>query len=147
MRLIRHLEEIKITRAFKLYKAGEIGGRFRRKIKIGKFTYDIGIANTLPGEYEISFGVMGKPLKVLGTGNAFKVFAAVAQAIQEFLKEMKKQEVTVDILTFTADPDEKSRVKLYDRFAKKFEKMFGFKLTNREDVGGFDIEYEFTRVK
>lgn len=145
MRLQRHLDEIKITRAFDLKKAAALGGRFRRKIKIGKHTYDIGIANTLPGEFEISFGIIGKPLQVLGTGNAFKVFAAVAQAIKEFLKEMEKQEEIVNILTFSAGADEKSRVKLYDRFAKKFEKMFGFKLTNREDVGGFDIEYEFTR--
>jgi len=148
MRLQRYLNEIKITREFKLKKATGEGryARFQRKIKIGKETYDIGIANTLPGEFEISFGIEGKPLKVLGTGNAFKVFAAVAQAIQEFLKEMDKKDVPVEFLTFSAGADEKSRVRLYDRFAKKFEKMFGFRLTNREDVGGFDIEYEFKRV-
>jgi len=151
MRLTRYLDEIKITRDFDLKKATTFsrksGARFRRTIRIGKEEYDIGIANTLPGEYEISFGIMGKPLQVLGTGNAFKVFAAVAQAIKEFLKEMDKKDEPVEFLTFSAGADEKSRVKLYDRFAKKFEKMFGFRLTNREDVGGFDIEYEFKRVR
>ncbi len=149
MRLQRYLNEIKITREFRLDKAASFSGkgvRFRRTVKIGKETYDIGIANTLPREYEISFGMMGKPLKVLGTGSAFKVFAAVAQAIKEFLKEMEKKGERVEYLTFSAGADEPSRIKLYDRFAKKFEKMFGFKLTGREDVGGFDIEYEFKRV-
>lgn len=88
---------------------------------------------------------MGKPLQVLGTGNAFKVFAAVAQAIQEFLKEMEKKEMPVWKLTFSAGADEPSRIKLYDRFAKKFKTMFGFKLSSRT-VDQFDVDYEFQRV-
>jgi hypothetical protein len=150
MRLQRHLNEIKITRKFELKKkSGFTGGSgrfFRRTIKIGENKYDIEIVPTkLPREYDISFGIIGRPLQILGTGNAFKVFAAVAQAIKEFLKDMNKREEPVDTLTFSANADEPSRIKLYDRFAKKFEKLFGFRLTNR-DIDLYDIEYEFRRV-
>jgi hypothetical protein len=150
MRLQRYLNEIKITRKFDLKKMSAFTGKgtnFSRSVKIGKYTYDIEIiASKLPKEYDISFGIIGKPLDVLGTGSAFKVFAAVAQAIKDFLKAADKRNEPVDTLIFTAATDQPSRVKLYDRFAKNFEKMFGFRFIGKEDIGGFDIEYEFKRV-
>jgi hypothetical protein len=148
MRLNKYINEIKITRKFDLEKPTKKRylDSFNRQVKIGKEKYEIDISPGLIGEYDIAFGIIGKPLDVLGTGNAFKVFAAVAQAIKEFLKIMDKKQEPVDMLMFSANIEHPSRIKLYDRFAKKFEKLFGFKLTNREDIG-FDIEYEFTRVK
>jgi len=154
MRLNKYINEIKITRDFKLGpKPGpkpplRIRDQYWAKsVKIGNFTYIIDIEMGLIGEWIISFGIKGKSPKISGTGNAIKVFGAVAQAIKEFLKEMDKKGEAVDYLAFTANEDEPSRVKLYDRFAKKFEKMFGFKLEDREVTGYGDIEYEFKRIK
>jgi hypothetical protein len=146
MRLNKYINEIKITRKFDLKKGKSRYGDWTSSFKIGDLKYDVFITSGLHGEYTIAFGVVGQPLKILGTGNAFKVFAAVAQSIKEFLKDMDKKDEPVDLLAFTAGTDHPSRVKLYDRFAKKFEKMFGFMLIDRDDIGG-DIEYVFKRVK
>jgi len=147
MRLNRHLNEIKITRKFDLKKGKSRYGDWQSKFKIGELKYEVHITSGLIGEYSIAFGIVGKPLEIIGTGgNVFKVLSAVAQSVKEFLKEMEEKGEPVNLLVFTGNKDEPSRIKLYDRFAKKFEKMFGFKLTSREDIG-YDIEYEFKRVK
>lgn len=142
----KKLSEIKVTRKFDLKKGRSRYGDWTSSFKIGDLKYDVFITSGLHGEYSISFGVLGKPLEILGTGNAFKVFAAVAQSIKEFLKDMDKKGEPVELLAFTADAYHPSRIKLYDRFAKKFEKMFGFRLIDRDDIGG-DIEYVFKRIK
>ena len=64
--------------------------------------------------YQITFeirGTGGKPHDISKTGNEFKVFATVAEILNEYLKKVKP-----DIFWFTAK--EPSRAKLYDRFAK-----------------------------
>ena len=64
--------------------------------------------------YQITFeirGAGGKPHDISKTGNEFKVFATVAEILNEYLKKVKP-----DIFWFTAK--EPSRAKLYDRFAK-----------------------------
>ena len=64
--------------------------------------------------WQITFeirGTGGKPHDISKTGNEFKVFATVAEILNEYLKKVKP-----DIFWFTAK--EPSRAKLYDRFAK-----------------------------
>ena len=64
--------------------------------------------------YQITFeirGTGGKPHDISKTGNEFKVFATVAEILNEYLKKVKP-----DNFWFTAK--EPSRAKLYDRFAK-----------------------------
>ena len=64
--------------------------------------------------WQITFeikGSGGKPHDISKTGNEFKVFAAVAEILNDYLKKTKP-----DIFWFTAK--EPSRAKLYDRFAK-----------------------------
>ena len=56
-------------------------------------------------------GTGGKPHDISKTGNEFKVFATVAEILNEYLKKVKP-----DNFWFTAK--EPSRAKLYDRFAK-----------------------------
>ena len=56
-------------------------------------------------------GTGGKPHDISKTGNEFKVFATVAEILNEYLKKVKPE-----IFWFTAK--EPSRAKLYDRFAK-----------------------------
>ena len=64
--------------------------------------------------WQITFeirGTGGKPHDISKTGNEFKVFATVAEILDEFLKKAKP-----DQFWFTAK--EPSRAKLYDRFSK-----------------------------
>ena len=56
-------------------------------------------------------GTGGKPHDISKTGNEFKVFATVAEILNEYLKKVEPE-----IFWFTAK--EPSRAKLYDRFAK-----------------------------
>ena len=64
--------------------------------------------------YQITFeirGTGGKPHDISKTGNEFKVFATVAEILNEYLKKGEPE-----IFWFSAK--EPSRAKLYDRFAK-----------------------------
>ena len=64
--------------------------------------------------YQITFeirGTGGKPHDISKTGNEFKVFATVAEILNEYLKKVEP-----DVFWFSAK--EPSRAKLYDRFAK-----------------------------
>ena len=64
--------------------------------------------------WQITFeirGAGGKPHDISKTGNEFKVFATVAEILNEYLKKVKPS-----VFWFTAK--EPSRAKLYDRFAK-----------------------------
>ena len=64
--------------------------------------------------YQITFeirGTGGKPHDISKTGNEFKVFATVAEILNEYLKKVEPE-----IFWFSAK--EPSRAKLYDRFAK-----------------------------
>ena len=64
--------------------------------------------------WQITFeirGAGGKPHDISKTGNEFKVFATVAEILNEYLKKVEP-----DNFWFTAK--EPSRAKLYDRFAK-----------------------------
>jgi len=64
--------------------------------------------------WQITFeirGAGGKPHDISKTGNEFKVFATVAEILNEYLKKVKPEN-----FWFTAK--EPSRAKLYDRFAK-----------------------------
>ena len=56
-------------------------------------------------------GTGGKPHDISKTGNEFKVFATVAEILNEYLKKVEPS-----VFWFTAK--EPSRAKLYDRFAK-----------------------------
>jgi len=60
--------------------------------------------------FEIT-GSGGKPHDISKTGNEFKVFATVAEILNEYLKKVEP-----DVFWFSAK--EPSRAKLYDRFAK-----------------------------
>ena len=64
--------------------------------------------------YQITFeirGTGGKPHDISKTGSEFKVFATVAEILNEYLKKVEPE-----IFWFSAK--EPSRAKLYDRFAK-----------------------------
>lgn len=59
-----------------------------------------------------------------GKGDAFKVMATVIAIIKEVVAKYK-----FDVLYFSADPGEKSRVSLYDKLSKKLL-MPGYEIVN-----------------
>ena len=64
--------------------------------------------------YQITFeirGTGGKPHDISKTGSEFKVFATVAEILNEYLKKVEPE-------NFWFSAKEPSRAKLYDRFAK-----------------------------
>lgn len=145
MRLIRYINEIKLTRQSKLKIGMGLFGDWRSTFKVGDLQYDVFISKSPDGDYSIAFGVIDKPLEVLGTGNAIKVFTAVTQSIKRFLKDMEKKGEPVEKLSFATAGDDKSRLKLYDRFAKKFDSVFGYKLISKEPIGYGEVEYIFKK--
>lgn len=74
---------------------------------------------------------------ITGTGNAIQVFAAVIKTFKIFIKSYHPH-----IFAFHAK--EKSRVKLYDRFAKM---ITGYTLTKIKDKGVFEGEWKYTFEK
>ena len=92
--------------------------------------------------WQITFeirGAGGKPHDISKTGNEFKVFATVAEILNEYLKKVKP-----DNFWFTAK--EPSRAKLYDRFAKLIVKKHS-KYKAVSSVNNNKKFYEFERNK
>lgn len=58
--------------------------------------------------------------RVEGTGDAFRVFATVADTLKDYMSNNKN----FDMLTFSSYKDEPSRVKLYNRIASLLSKQF-----------------------
>ena len=83
---------------------------------------------------------------ITGDGDAFRVFATVFDILKSFVKNAN---FTIDKIQFTAKEAEKSRVRLYDRFAKRYGKVMGFgKVSTKPREWGDGcpcIEYTLTR--
>lgn len=109
-------------------------------------------------EYEITFSWLGEIVDIAfsnrsawgtdksaigltGTGDAFRIFATVGYATRRYVEYHH----TIQKLTFTADEQEPSRVKLYNTMAKQLPRYLpDFKLTSAKSINGY-IHYEFTR--
>ena len=78
-----------------------------------------------------------------GGGDAFKIFATVAQCLKDFVASTPD----VNGLSFAGDKTETSRLKLYDRFAKMIPGITGFKNKNSNFETGNYKFYEFEKSK
>jgi hypothetical protein len=61
-------------------------------------------------------------IKVVGAGSAFKVVSNVISVINRFLRSMDSKGEPVQCLHFSADREEESRVSLYSRIVKTYQK-------------------------
>ena len=82
--------------------------------------------------WTIEFGIVGhhdydKSYGITGAGNAVLVFSAVAKCFEMFINKEKPK-----IVFFSAD--EKSRVRLYDRFAKIITSKMPYKLSKDKNL-------------
>lgn len=124
-----------------------------RWTKSWKFTTDDGRTGTVVFDSldaspfvttEVSFSV-DRDHHVTGGGDAFRIFATVAQAIERFVKDHKQLE-RIDYEAAKGGPgeSENSRIKLYHRLTKKLAAKVKFKLTNFKDTSRATI---FSLVK
>ena len=98
-----------------------------------------------PNEWEIMFTMTDKngksglgTMEPTGKGNEFKIFATVAKMTDDFIKKQKPK-------SFIFSAKEKSRRKLYDRFAKKISSAYGYKLST--GTKGSHLVYNFDKKK
>jgi hypothetical protein len=75
---------------------------------------------------------------IIGSGQAFRVFATVSTILKEFIKSKNPS-----MFHFTAQ--EPSRIKLYDRFAKQIKKIAGYKFIKL--MGDNDVLYICSKKK
>lgn len=84
-----------------------------------------------------------EPGGIIGSGDAFRVFATVAHVIRSFLNDVPD---TLELI-FEADISQPSRVKLYDAMAKSITRYIPtFQFAKRLKIGK-NIEYVFRRIK
>jgi hypothetical protein len=117
----------------------------RAKFDIDEFTYIIDISSNEVGDFELGgpdehftnvwqahfmqYSESGGSVdRITGTGNAFTVFTTIIEIIEQTVKLFN-----IQTLEFQADNTEPSRVKLYDRLAKHFEKK-GWRYINNKEV-------------
>jgi hypothetical protein len=77
-----------------------------------------------------------------GGAGALRIFATIKNIFETFVKE-----VSPDKITFSADKTENvrgTRVRLYDRFTKKFAAQYGYELEIKDNV--IDVDYVFRRI-
>ena len=93
-------------------------------------------------EFEAGDTPIGKGQSVLNTGDAFRVFATVVEAMKQ---TMAKQ--TINKITFMSKKSEPSRVKLYDAFVKALPRFIpNFQFQEKND-GSLPSYYEYTFVR
>jgi hypothetical protein len=101
-----------------------------------------GEVNILDLEFALGGYFDRNDYEITGTGNALKVFSGVKLCVLDLFKQLK---IEPDIITFAADDNEPSRVKLYDRFMKALPKLLkGYKF-DRNVKGRFNKNYKFKR--
>ena len=71
--------------------------------------------------YMFSFARNGS-METTGEGDAFKIFATVAQMIEEFVKDYRP-----DVITFTANDGEPARKSLFKRMLPKLARKLGLR--------------------
>jgi hypothetical protein len=93
--------------------------------------------------WETSFVVDGK-FKTTGGGDEITVFSTVLDIMADFINR-----VAPGSISFTAfkDGSSDSRSKLYDRLIKRFASKHGYRMTDKDEVGGRYIDYELTRKR
>jgi len=103
--------------------------------------------------WEINFQRNGsEDFSATGKRDEFKIFSTVAAAIKEWFNWQQKNRhpnETIQEIYFAADkedtPNSGSRVKLYDRFAKKFAEMANMNVTRSEMK--MAVDWTFKRKK
>jgi len=79
--------------------------------------------------------------RVEGTGDAFRVFATVADTLKDYMSNNKN----FDMLTFSSYKDEPSRVKLYNKIASLLSKQFPELEFLKTRESSDEIKYFFIR--
>lgn len=87
----------------------------------------------------VNFYVNGSQ-QLTNTGGSVEIFSTVLAQMQDFVRKKKPQ-----IVAFTGNYDDPSRIRLYDRIAQRLETLPAFRgyknITNREDLWPEHLQY------
>lgn len=97
-------------------------------------------------EFELSENPLGKRSKVSvsGTGDQFKIFSTIKNIVDHHLRFMNLN--ILKYISFLANGQEPSRVKLYDKFIPIIQKMLGDHWQFMPHYIGVDKEYSFKNL-
>lgn len=86
----------------------------------------------------IAFTVNGR-FAISGEGHAIEIFSTVAKMFDEFLMSTHPLHIH-----FSANANEQSRIKLYDRFSKLISKKYGYILS--KNITNIEVDYELSKI-
>ena len=101
--------------------------------------YNVEFDSSMEGQWGFDFGRSesnNSPVsEITGTGNQYAVFATVVDIVKEFISQNDPNHIV-----FSADRNEPSRIKLYNRMLKMFPKdKYDVKITNEADSAYYDV--------
>lgn len=101
---------------------------------ISNFNFNFISKKTVKG-WELFFDVDGQ-MHVTGKGETFMVFATVVEIVKDFIEKNKPQ-----VLVFTADKGDRSRVDLYATMVKKLVRLTDFAYNIPQDRNSPNQEF------
>ena len=107
-------------------------GYRERMANISELDLRVGFTKSFNWNYVIIAFSVGHRFELTGGGNAINIFNAVLKSVDQY---MQKFEHPYQI-TFSADNDEPSRIKLYTRLAKRLSTSYGYELNDIVDKYG-----------
>jgi hypothetical protein len=141
MRLLRYINELFDTKVpIKIISSDKWMHKYGFEINELEYIF-MAVKLSMSDKWTISFLLGGEDslgsVEIEDTGHAPQVFAAVSQCLKMFIKKAKPPR-----FMFTAK--ERSRIKLYDKFAKMIPRFIPYKFTGKSDFHG-EQKYEFER--
>lgn len=82
---------------------------------------------------------------VSGEGDAYRIFATVMAAVQQYVKKIKPSAVVFSAVKDTSSDQGASRIKLYNRMVKKYASQMGYE-ANIYDHGPDSVDYQLIRT-
>jgi len=124
-----------------MYVVSFVVGDILYKFSATEFGGEWHVAFTAEEDIKKGYKFYGGREDILGTGNAVQVFSTIIKILKKFVKKYRPH-------SFHFYGKEKSRQKLYDRFAKMIEKE-GFKYTKFKDPewAHFGMRYNFVKER
>lgn len=109
------------------------------------FNLESGGPEGMDEEWHVEFW-RNNSLEVTGEGDAYRIFATVMVAIQEFIEKENPERISFSA-SKEVEPGQnsQSRAKLYDRLVQRYARAWGYKST-RADRGDV-VVYELVRLK
>ena len=124
-------------------RSGLWGGHFiidsdvRMFVRVEFASHNVRVNDKSVNAVEITFIVNGK-FELTGSGHAIEIFSTVAKMFAEYMENHSPE-----MIVFSSDIDEPSRIKFYNRLAKTIAQKYNYSVLT-QNTG---IEIEFRLIK